>query len=111
MELNCAVGGTDEVAQDGNVWTIDTDAASVDGEAKLFGLFEIHTGVVEFGQAKTLGGKHAIQTRRVNRTGRTMAAPRASSYFVELLPIAFLPSGHFQESLLLTTIFLLPWMR
>jgi len=88
------VGGADEVAEDGNIGAVGADAAGVNGETELFGLFEINPCVVEFGKAETLRGQNAIQTRRINRTRRAMTAPRATSYLVELLPIAFLPSGH-----------------
>ena len=92
--LERAAGGAYEVAKDGDVGTVDTDAAGVHRETEFFGLFEIDTGIVEFGQAKTLRGQHAIQARGINRTGRAMTAPGASCYLVELLPIAFLPGGH-----------------
>jgi hypothetical protein len=57
-------------------------------------LFEIHSGIVEFGQTKTLRGQNAVQARRIDGAGRTMTAPGAARYLVELLPIAFVPSGH-----------------
>jgi len=92
--LNRAAGGADEVAEDGDVGAVDTDAAGIDREAELFGLFEIDACVVEFGKAETLGGQHAIEARRIDGTGRTMPFPRTPRYLVELLPVAFMPSLH-----------------
>ena len=88
------MGRADKVAEDGNVGTVGTDATGVNREAELFGLLEVDSSIVEFRKAETLRGQNAIQTRRINRTRRAMTAPRATSYLVELLPIAFLPSGH-----------------
>ena len=89
-----AVGGTDEVAKDGNVGAVDPDAACVHREAEFFCLLEVNTRIIEFGQTKTLRGQNTIEACRIDRTRRTMAAPRPTSYLVELLPIAFLPGGH-----------------
>jgi hypothetical protein len=88
------VRGTDEVAEDGDVGSIRADAASIHGETEFFGLFEIHAGIVKFGKTKSLRGQDAVQAGRIYGTGRTMAAPRTTSYLVELLPIAFVPSRH-----------------
>jgi hypothetical protein len=57
-------------------------------------LLEIDTSVIKFRKAETLRGQYPIETRRVDRTRRTMTTPRATSYLVELVPIAFLPSRH-----------------
>lgn len=94
MKLQRAAGGADEVAEDGDVGAVDTDAAGIDREAKSFGLFEIDTCVVQFGKAETLCGQNAIEARRIHGTGRTMTAPRTPCYLVELLPVAFLPGRH-----------------
>ena len=92
--LNRAVRGADEVAEDGYVGAVGADAPCVHGETELFGLFEINAGVVEFGKAETLGGRNAIQPGRIDRARRPVTAPRAAGNFIELLPIAFLPSSH-----------------
>jgi hypothetical protein len=89
-----AVGGADEVAEDGYIGSICTDAAGIHREAEFFGLFEIHAGIVKFRQTETLRGQDAVEARRIYRTGRTMTAPWTSSYLVELLPIAFVPRSH-----------------
>ena len=93
-ELNRAAGGADEVAEDGDVGAVDTDAAGIDRQAELFGLFEIDTRVVQFGKAETLRGQNAIEARRIDGTGRTMPFPRTPRYLVELLPVAFVPGLH-----------------
>src|SRR5882762_8516078 len=92
--LERAAGGADEVAEDGDVGAVDTDAAGIDRQAELFGLFEIDTCVVEFGKAETLRGQNAIEARRIDGTGRTMPFPRTPRYLVELLPVAFVPGLH-----------------
>ncbi len=107
-ELQRAAGGADEIAEDGDVGAVHTDAAGIDREAELFGLFEIDTCVVEFGKAETLRGQNAIEARRIDGTGRTMPFPRTPRYLVELLPVAFLPGLH---SLLLSTTFALCRLR
>lgn len=92
--LNRAVGGADEVAENGDVGTIRPDAAGIHGQAKPFGLFQVDTSIIEFRKAKTLRGQYAIQARRIYGARRAMAAPRTTSYLVELVPIVFLPSRH-----------------
>ena len=107
-ELNRAAGGADEVAEDGDVGAVDADAAGIDREAELFGLFEIDACVVEFRKAETLRGQNAIEACRIHRTGRTMPFPRTPRYLVELLPVAFVPGLH---SLLLVYHFSLAPLR
>ena len=92
--LKRAAGGADEVAEDGDVGAVNANAAGIDREAELFGLFEIDTCVVEFRKAEPLRGQNAIEARRIDRTGRTMPFPRTPSYLVKLLPVAFMPSLH-----------------
>jgi hypothetical protein len=60
LRLERATGGADEVAKDRYVGAVDTDAASVHGEAEQLGLFEIHAGVIEFGEAEALRGQNAV---------------------------------------------------
>jgi hypothetical protein len=92
-------GGTDEVAEDGDVGAVDADAAGVNRKAEAFGEVEIHAGIVEFRKAETLRGRNPIESGRIDRTGRPVAAPGAAGNFVELPPVAFLPSGHGDKSL------------
>src|SRR2546423_15466601 len=92
--LNRAAGGADEVAEDGDVGAVDADAAGIDRQAELFGLFEIDACVVEFGKAETLRGQNAIEARRIDGAGRTMAFPRTPRYLVGLLPGAVVPGLH-----------------
>lgn len=87
-------GGADEVAEDGDVGAVDADATGIDGEAEAFGEVEIHSGIIEFGQTKTLRGRNAIESRRIHGAGRPVAAPGAASKFIKLPPIAFLPGAH-----------------
>src|SRR5438445_9502541 len=106
--LERAAGGADEVAEDGDVGAVDADAAGIDREAELFGLFEIDARVVQFGKAETLRGQNAIEACRIHRTGRTMPFRRTPRYLVELLPVAFVPGLH---SLLLVYHFSLAPLR
>jgi hypothetical protein len=92
--LNRTAGGADKVAKDGHIRAVDSDAAGVHGQAELFGLFKIYTRVIEFREAETLRGQNAVKACRIDRAGRTMTAPGAARYLVELLPVAFVPSGH-----------------
>ena len=86
--------GAHKIAQHRHVWFVSADSPGIHRKAKPFGQFQIYAGIIKFGKAKTLRGKHAIQSRRVNGPRRTMRPPRAASRFVELLPIAFVPSRH-----------------
>jgi hypothetical protein len=91
--------GANEFAEDGDVGAVDADAASVDGKPEAFGEIEIDTGIVQFRKAVALRGRNTVEAGRIDRPGRTMTAPGAASQFVELPPIAFLPSGHGDKSL------------
>src|SRR5262249_29063669 len=117
-ELDFVVGRANEVAQNSDVGTVDADASSVHWETKLLCLLEIHASIVKFGQTKALRGQNAIQPRGIHRARRAVTPPGASRYLVELMPIAFLPSGHsaslLRQHLRLTYYSqsdLLPWMH
>lgn len=96
--LQRVAGGADEFAENGDVRAIYTDAAGIDRKIKTLGKIQIHTGVVKFRKTVALRGRNAIQSRRINRPGRTMTAPGPARQFIKLLPIAFLPSGHGDKS-------------
>ena len=83
-----------KIAQHGDVGAVGADASCIDRKAKPFGLIEVDTGVIKLRQAETLRGEHTIQASRIYGTGRTMPLPWPPRQFVELLPIAFVPSGH-----------------
>jgi len=93
-KLERFVRRADEVAEDGDVGAVDTDASGIHRETEFFGLFEIDSRVIQFGEAKTLCRQYAVQTRRIDRAGRTVPSPRTPRYLVELLPVAFLPGRH-----------------
>ena len=86
--------GSHEIAQHGYVGAVGADASRIDRQTKPLGLIEIDSGVIELRQAETLCRQHAVQPRRIDRAGRTMPLPWPSRQFVELLPIAFVPSRH-----------------
>jgi hypothetical protein len=86
----------DEVTQNGYVGTVRTDSASIYRQTQSLGEIQVNAGIIEFGQAESSGGLHAIHARRINRPRRSVALPRATSQFVKLLPVAFVPSIHRQ---------------
>jgi hypothetical protein len=84
----------DEVTQNGYVGTVRTDSASIYRQTQSLGEIQVNAGIIEFGQAESSGGLHAIHARRINRPRRSVALPRATSQFVKLLPVAFVPGVH-----------------
>jgi hypothetical protein len=87
-------GASDEIAEYGNVGAVGAKATRVDRKAETLGKFEIDIGVIEFREAEAGGGQHAIEAARIDGSRRAMTLPRAARQFVELLPIAFVPSRH-----------------
>jgi len=85
----------DEIAQNSNVGAVSSDAPGVHRQTETLGKVEIHARIVEFRQAETLRGQHAIQARRVNRPRRAMTPPGPPRQLVKLFPIAFVPGRHF----------------
>ena len=105
--------GAHEIAQYRNVRTVGADAAGIYGETQALSQIEIDARIVQLRQAKALRGQHSIKTSRVDRTGRPMPLPGPAGQFVELLPIAFVPSRHFVHAVLLLlsyTLLMLRWM-
>jgi hypothetical protein len=94
MELHRLAGRTDEIAQNRDIGAVSADTASIHGQPEALREIEIHSGIVQFRQAETLRGQHAVQTRWVHRPRWTMTLPGAARQFVKLLPIAFVPSRH-----------------
>src|SRR5204863_5575452 len=86
---------SDEIAQNSNVWSVSADAPGVHRQTEALSEIEIHSSVVQFRQAETLRGQHAIYPRGINRPRRAMTPPRAARQFVKLFPIAFVPGRHF----------------
>ena len=93
-ELKGLAGRADEIAQDGDVRAVSSDAPGIHGESQAFRHIQIHAGIVQFGQAETCRGQDAVKPRRVDGPWRTVALPRAARQFVKLLPIAFVPRIH-----------------
>ena len=87
-------GGADEIAQDGDVGAIGADAAGIDRQAEALGEIEIHACIIQLRQTEAGGGLHALQAGGINGPWRTVPLPGPSSQFVELFPIAFVPSVH-----------------
>lgn len=85
---------TYEIAEYGYVRPIGADATGIYRQAKTLGQVQVHASIIEFRQAETSRGVHAVHARRVYRSWRAMTLPRAARQFVKLLPIAFVPSGH-----------------
>jgi len=93
-KLQRAARRAHKIPQNGHVRPIHPNAPRIHGQTQLFRLFQVYARIIELRQAKSLRRQYAIQSRRVYRPGRAMTPPRASRYFVELLPIAFLPGRH-----------------
>ena len=72
-------GGTDEFAENGDVWTIDADSPGIHRQTETFGQVEIYASVIKFRETVALRGRNPIQTRRIHRTGWTVTTPRAAS--------------------------------
>lgn len=94
-----------EVPQDRHVRSIGADAAGIHGQTQTLGEIEIHTGIVELGKAKALCRQYPVQTGRVDWPWGPMALPGPARQFVKLLPIAFVPSGHFIHAALPLTLY------
>ena len=86
--------GTDEIAENGDVGAVGADATGIHRETEALGKFEIDTRIIEFGEAETSCGLHAIETRRIDGARWPMALPRTARELVELLPVAFVPRIH-----------------
>jgi len=93
-KLKRLAGAAHEIAEHGDVGTVGTDAASIDRKAEAFGKIEIDTRVIKFRETKTCGRRDAVRAGRIDRPRGAMAVPRAARQFVELLPVAFVPSIH-----------------
>jgi hypothetical protein len=86
--------GADEIPQHSHIRAISANAAGIHGQAEALGEIQIHSGVVEFRQAKASRRLNTVHTRWINRARRPVALPRTACYFVKLFPISFLPSVH-----------------
>jgi hypothetical protein len=94
-----------EVTQNGYVGTVRTDSASIYRESQSLGEIEVNAGIIKFRQTEPCGGLHTIHAGWIHGARRAVALPRATSQFVKLLPVAFVPSVHRQ-----VRPHLLPWM-
>ena len=86
--------GANEIAKNRNIRAVGPHAAGVHRQAQAFGQFEIDIGIVEFREAEAGCGQNSIEAARIDGPRRAAALHRAASQLVELLPIAFVPSGH-----------------
>jgi hypothetical protein len=69
---------SDEIPQDGDIGTVNSDAAGIDRETKAFSLIQIHSGVIKLRKAKALCGQNPVDARWVYGTRRAMALPGAA---------------------------------
>ena len=86
--------GAHKIAQYRHVWLVGADSPRIYRKAKPFSKFQVYACIIKFRESETLRRQNTIPSRRVNGPRRTMCPPRAASHFVELLPIAFVPSRH-----------------
>jgi len=91
-------GRAHEIAQNGNVGSIRADAPGIHGQTKPLGEIKVHARIVQLGQAESLRRQHPVYARRIHRPWRTVALPGAARQFIKLLPIAFVPSRHFNRN-------------
>jgi hypothetical protein len=92
--LQRLAGRANEVAQDGDVGAVSANASGVNGKTEALGEIKVDPGVIEFRQTKAGSGLYAIYARGIDRPRRTATVPGAAGQFVELLPIALVPSVH-----------------
>src|SRR5438105_12166112 len=95
MDLQRLPRRTDEIAQNSNVGAVSTDASGIHRQAETLGKVEIHSCVVQLRQAEALRWQHAVYPSRIDRPRRAVTSPGAPRQLVKLLPIAFVPSRHF----------------
>jgi hypothetical protein len=87
-------GRTHEVAQGRDVGAVRTNAPGIYRQSEALGQVQIQPCVVQLRKAESRRRQHAIDSRGINRTGRTMALPRAAGQLVKLFPISLMPSSH-----------------
>ena len=100
--LQRLAGRAHEVAQNGHIGAVRADASGVHRQTQALGQIQVHAGIVQFGQAETLRGQHAVQPGRIDRPGWAVTLPGAARQLIKLLPIAFVPSRHSISIALLT---------
>src|SRR6266849_10254903 len=94
-DLKRLPGRADKIAQNGDVRAIRADTSGIHRQAQTLGKVQIHTGIIELGQAEPGSRKHAIESRGIDGAWRAATLPGAARQLIKLLPIAFVPSRHF----------------
>ena len=84
-------GRANKFTKSGNIGTVSSDAGRIDRQTQALGSFYIDAGVIELGQAKPNGWKHALDSARVHRARRSVTLPRTICNCEELVPIVFVP--------------------
>jgi hypothetical protein len=84
-------GGAGKIAKYGDVGSVSSDAASVDGQTHALRQIEIDSRVVEFREAETGGGQNPIGVRRIDRARRAAPIPGPLGKLKELLPVSLCP--------------------
>src|ERR1700739_1278546 len=87
-------GEANYVTQDGDIRPVSANASGVNGKPQTLGEIQVDPGVIEFRQTKAGSGLYAIYAGGIDRARRTATVPGAPGQFVELLPIALVPSVH-----------------
>jgi hypothetical protein len=82
---------TDKFSQGRNIWAVGADSRRVNGQTQLFSRFHVDSRVVEFGEAKPNGWKHALRAAWVNRSRRAAPLPGLVCDCEELVPIVLIP--------------------
>src|SRR5260370_39797745 len=82
------------MAQNGNMGAVRADAPGIHRQTEPLGKIEIHTRVVQLGQAETLRRQHTLDARRIHRPRRAGTPPRAPHQPLKPVPTPFLPTRH-----------------
>lgn len=76
------------------VRSVRSDAAGIHRQAETLRLVEVHSRIIQLGQAVARRRQYSIHPRRIHGPRRPMALPWSLRQFVKLLPIAFVPRRH-----------------
>jgi len=87
-------GRADKIAQDSDIGAVSADPARINGKAEALRKIQVDAGIIEFGQAESGSGQHAIQSGGIHGPRRPVPLPGAARQLVKLLPIAFVPRVH-----------------
>src|ERR1700683_886301 len=83
--------GAIELAERGDVGAVGADAAGVDRQTEIFGLFDAEAGLVQFGEAVAFRWYQTVAVRQIHGTRRAMRAPPFPYDQEEVVPVSSIP--------------------